>query len=117
MDRCESLPSDPSEGEITPRELQRLLARSSDVVMLDVREEWEYSITHIEGARLIPLRELPFRLHELDPRSPLVVYCHHGMRSYDATCFLRNVGFSVVKNLAGGIDRWSVDIDATLPRY
>jgi rhodanese-related sulfurtransferase len=117
MDRFQSSPADEANDELTPQELHQLLASSSDILLLDVREAWEYHIVHLEEAKLIPLHDLPSRLHELDPHRPMAVYCHHGMRSYDATCFLRDAGFANVKSLTGGIDRWSAEIDPSLPRY
>jgi len=117
MDHVEWSPPDDTEVELTPQDLHRLLAGPSDVLLLDVRDLWEYHIVHLAGAKLIPLHELPARLHELEAHRPTVVYCHHGLRSYDAACFLRDAGFPHVKSLEGGIDRWSAEIDPTLPRY
>ncbi len=85
--------------------------------LLDVREAWEFDVAHIAGARLIPLAELPSRLRELDAARPVIVYCHHGVRSWHAACFLEQNGFAEVYNLAGGIDAWSRDADPDTPRY
>jgi rhodanese-related sulfurtransferase len=116
MDCYEPLPPEGDALEITPRALQQLLS-SRDVVLVDVRHAWEYQTVRLPGALLIPLYELPARLHELDPTRPIVAYCHHGVRSYDATVFLRNAGFPNVQSLRGGINRWSEEIDSSLPRY
>jgi rhodanese-related sulfurtransferase len=77
----------------------------------------EHAIARVEGARLLPLNELPQRFEELDPEADLVVMCHHGIRSAQAVAFLRDKGFARVRNLAGGIDAWSRDVDDSVPRY
>ena len=85
--------------------------------LLDVREPWEFELAHLPGAILIPLAELPSRLRELNVSDPVIVYCHHGIRSWHAACFLERNGFAQVFNLNGGIDAWSRDIDPALARY
>jgi rhodanese-related sulfurtransferase len=102
---------------ITPMELRDRLRRGDLLRVIDVRESIEYQIAHIEGAELIPLSELPSRLGSLDRDQEIVVVCHHGIRSHHACDYLRKSGFSRVRNLTGGIDRWSEEVDATLPRY
>jgi rhodanese-related sulfurtransferase len=111
--------SDMSESplQIGPEELHRRLDAGVDLQLLDVREEWEHQIARLEGATLIPLGELPRRAGELDPDKPLVVYCHHGVRSYQAVLWLRQEGFPLAQNLAGGIDRWSQVVDPAVVRY
>jgi len=84
--------------------------------LLDVRQPEEYETARIEGASLIPLSELPGRLAELPKDRPLVVLCHHGMRSAHAVRHLREAGFDAL-NLTGGIDAWSRQIDPTVPNY
>ena len=106
-----------ADGEITPTELSTRLARGDAIQLLDVREPHEHAYARIDGARLVPLRTLPIRVGELDPSAELVVYCHHGVRSAQAAEFLRAGGFERVRNLAGGIDRWSADVDPAVPRY
>jgi rhodanese-related sulfurtransferase len=105
------------DDEMTPQELRHHLAQGQAVLLVDVRQPWEYQLVHLDGARLIPLGELPAHAEELDPARPIVIYCHHGIRSFDAMLFLRSVGFPDVKSLQGGIDRWSAEIDPSLPRY
>jgi len=61
--------------------------------------------------------EIPARLHELDPDADIVVYCHHGVRSANVAAFLAHRDFTSVANLTGGIDRWSLTVDPSLPRY
>ncbi|MGH7167056.1 MAG: rhodanese-like domain-containing protein [Candidatus Methylomirabilales bacterium] len=102
---------------ITPRELKDRLDKGDHIVILDVREPWEFSLAKIEGAVLIPLGSLPQSLDKLDRNVEIVAHCHHGMRSADAAGFLLQQGFTNVKNLVGGIDAWSIQIDPTVPRY
>ena len=85
--------------------------------LVDVREPWEYERCHIEGAQLVPLRELPARLAELPHDRELVLVCHHGGRSLQAAGWLARNGFSNVHNLAGGIDAWARTVDPAMPRY
>jgi adenylyltransferase/sulfurtransferase len=104
--------------EITPEELQAELARKgSNLVLIDVREPHEWDIAHIEGARLIPLGQLPERLAELDGHAEIVTHCHHGVRSMKALALLKGAGFSRVRSLAGGIDAWADRIEVGMPRY
>jgi adenylyltransferase/sulfurtransferase len=103
--------------EIEPSELKREWATNPDLVVLDVREPHEYEIARIDGARLIPLSELPGRLRELDGRAEIVTHCHHGVRSLQALALLKGAGFAKVRSLQGGIDAWSVAVDPEVPRY
>ena len=103
--------------EIEVGELARWRAEGRDVTVLDVRSPEEYDIARIEGSTLIPLHELPDRLGELDPAATIVAHCHHGMRSARATELLRRMGFARARNLAGGIDAWSRQVDPDVPRY
>ena len=106
-----------AQSEIATGDLQVARARTPDLVLLDVREPFEWDIARIEGARLIPIGELPARLRELDGHAEIVAYCHHGTRSRRAVEILRAAGFSKVRNLKGGIDAWSVEVDAAVQRY
>jgi len=102
---------------ISPKELKARLDNGDKLVLVDVREEWEYSLAKLEGSTLIPLGTLPQSLARLSHDSEIVAICHHGMRSADATNFLLQQGFTKVKNLVGGIDAWSTQVDGTVPRY
>jgi adenylyltransferase/sulfurtransferase len=102
---------------ITPRELKDRLDKGDKLFILDVREPWEYSMAKIEGSVLIPLGTLLQSLDKLDRNTEIVAHCHHGMRSADAVGFLLQQGFTNVKNLVGGIDAWSIQVDSTVPRY
>lgn len=107
--------------EITPDDYKKIRDKQPDgtaPMLLDVREPWEASIAAIPGATLIPMGEIPTRAHtELDPDQPIVVFCHHGMRSLSVTMWLRREGFDHVQSLSGGIDEWSRRFDPTIPRY
>jgi rhodanese-related sulfurtransferase len=102
---------------ISPKELKSSLDKGDKLVLLDVREEWEYSLAKLDGSILIPLGTLPQSLVRLNRDSEIIAICHHGMRSADATNFLLQQGFQNVKNLVGGIDAWSTQVDGTVPRY
>jgi adenylyltransferase/sulfurtransferase len=86
-------------------------------MLLDVREPFEFEMARIEGAKLIPLGDLPQRLGELDRAKEIFVFCHSGMRSDRAADFLRGAGFPRVSSVAGGIDAWSQEVDPNVPRY
>lgn len=109
----------PYEGpEISAEELRREMTdKGSNLVLIDVREPHEWEIAHIDGARLIPLGQLPERLAELDGHSEIVTHCHHGARSMKALAVLKGAGFSRVRSLAGGIDAWADRIEVGMPRY
>lgn len=102
---------------ISPKELKTRLDKGDKLVLVDVREEWEYSLAKLDGSILIPLGTLPQSLTRLNRESEIIAICHHGMRSADATNFLLQQGFPNVKNLVGGIDAWSTLVDGTVPRY
>ncbi|HTP68936.1 MAG TPA: molybdopterin-synthase adenylyltransferase MoeB [Dongiaceae bacterium] len=102
--------------EITPRELKEKLDRGEHVFILDVREPHEYQICNLRG-HLIPLGELPRRVHELDSAHEIVAHCKSGKRSAQAVDFLRQAGFRKIYNLRGGILSWSTEVDPTVPRY
>jgi molybdopterin/thiamine biosynthesis adenylyltransferase/rhodanese-related sulfurtransferase len=103
--------------EIAPRELAELLRAGDDVDLIDVREPHEWEIGRIDGARLIPLGEFPEHLGEFDSSREIVVQCRSGVRSAKAVRQLQAAGFVRVRNLAGGILRWSDDVDPTIPKY
>ena len=86
-------------------------------VLLDVREDGEVAIANIEGHTHIAMNLIPLRHNELPDDKPIVVYCHHGMRSMQVALFLEHAGFSDVYNLSGGIEAWSVQIDPSVARY
>ena len=102
--------------EITPTELKSRLDRGDDLYILDVREPHEYQICNIDG-HLIPLGELPRRVHELDSSREIVAHCRSGKRSAEAVEFLQKAGFRKIWNLKGGILAWSDEVDPAVPKY
>jgi adenylyltransferase/sulfurtransferase len=102
--------------EISVEGFKSRLDHGDNVFVLDVREPHEYEIVNL-GAHLIPLGDLPSRVHELDSSREIVVHCKVGMRSAKAVDFLLKSGFSKVQNLVGGIDAYAAKIDTSLPRY
>ncbi|MBL8762712.1 MAG: rhodanese-like domain-containing protein [Phycisphaerae bacterium] len=112
--------------EVTPREAAQRLADPGDehpgLVLLDCRTPDEHHAARIRGAVLIPLNELERRAEELEHETlgrgrAVLVYCHHGVRSMRAASFLRALGFSNARSIAGGIDLWSIAVDPAVPRY
>ena len=104
--------------EITAEEFAALRKEPNPPTLLDVRESWEFDTARIDGSRLMPMGEVPSRAYnELDPDEPVVVLCHHGVRSLNVTMWLRQQGFEKAQSLAGGIDAWSRTVDPSVPRY
>jgi rhodanese-related sulfurtransferase len=101
---------------LQPTELKSLLD-TGQVVLLDVRQPEEVALAALPGAVNIPMAEIPQRLSELDPEKVIVLFCHHGVRSENAGRYLERKGFTGVSHLAGGIDAWSQQVDASIPRY
>jgi len=104
-------------AQMSALQLKEKLDSGKKITLLDVREDQEWEITHLPGAKLIPLGEVPSRVNELDTVDEIVVYCHHGMRSAKAINFLKKMGFEKLTNLAGGIDAWAINVDREMPRY
>ncbi len=105
--------------QITPPELAAWLADASRTkpLLLDVREPWEHEKARIAGSQLLPMREIPGRLAEIDETQEVVAFCHHGGRSMQVALFLEKNGFSRVHNLVGGIDAWARTVDPAVPLY
>jgi adenylyltransferase/sulfurtransferase len=106
-----------AELEVSPKALKELIDDGREMVVLDVREPFEYEIAHINDAKLIPLAQLAGRVNELDTARPIVVYCHTGQRSAQAVRFLNGLGFKKAKNLKGGIKAWGNEVDPTIQMY
>jgi len=102
--------------EISARELAVRMSHSAPA-LLDVREPWEYELCHLPGSLLIPLDQLPARVAELPEDRPLIVICHHGVRSLMAQQFLSRLGLVDVYNLTGGIAAWAHEIDPDMAVY
>lgn len=106
------------EFEISPELVREMIETDEeDVILLDVRDDWEWELAHLEGAIHIPLDELGFRVNELNPHNEIVCYCHVGERSIDACLVLWEAGFRKVRSMTGGIEAWSELVDPTVPRY
>jgi rhodanese-related sulfurtransferase len=105
--------------QIHPGSLAKKLAAGEPVYLLDVREPWEHDYCRLPDSALIPLGELPQRIEEVDPPAgvPVIVYCHHGIRSLSGAAILEANGFPEAYSLAGGIEAWSQLVDPTCPRY
>ena len=104
--------------EIAPEEVKAKRDAGERFTLLDVREPWEVETARIEGAKLIPMGDVPSRAHqELDPDDHIVVYCHHGMRSLNVAAWLRQQGFEKAQSMRGGIDAWSRCVDGKVPVY
>lgn len=103
--------------EISVHETRHLLSQADDVMLIDVREDYEVAHCAIAGARHIPMRQIPEHLHDLPRDQHLLIHCHHGGRSLRVTQWLRAQGFPRVSNVAGGIEAWAEEIDPGVPRY
>jgi adenylyltransferase/sulfurtransferase len=104
--------------EISAKEVSERIARGEKLLLVDVREPWEYDLCKIPGSKLVPLGTIPANLNTLlDVDDDVICYCHHGMRSLDAVVWLRQQGVEGAKSMAGGIERWSVEVDPNVPRY
>ncbi len=104
-------------AEITPKQLAEKLKSAAPPLIVDVREPFEYEYCRIEGAVLKPLGEIMRWAQELDKEAEIVLQCHTGSRSAQATQYLSRLGFKRVLNLRGGIDAWSAQVDSSVPRY
>jgi rhodanese-related sulfurtransferase len=102
-------------------QLKDFVAGNPGTLLLDVREPWEVALARIEvaGAQQadIPMQQVPQRLDEIDRSQSIVCICHHGARSAQVVAFLLQQGYSRVYNLAGGVEAWSTQVDAAVPRY
>jgi len=103
-------------AEITPNELKALLAGDNPPLLIDVREEGEAAICSIDGSILIPMNSLPQRLAEIPLDRQVALYCHSGMRSWMAGQWMARNGYDAL-SLAGGIDRWAVEVEPSMSRY
>jgi rhodanese-related sulfurtransferase len=111
-------PCDPN-WEVTPRAVRRMQKRNEPFLLLDCRTPEEEALASLEGGRLVPMQELSLHIDDLREHqdAPVVVYCHTGRRSLTVTRVLRQCGFRDVRSMAGGIERWSIEVDPDVPRY
>ena len=104
--------------DLTPAALHARLAAGEDIQLVDVREEGEFAYCRLPGSVLIPLGEVPRRAPEIRRQGPVVLVCHHGVRSAQALAYLRHrLGHENLLNLKGGIDAWSREVDPEVPVY
>lgn len=103
--------------QLSPRDLQARLQAGDRPLLLDVREPWEFRLCHIDGARLVPMRQIVASLPQLDRHRETVVICHHGIRSQQVALYLEHHGFTQVINLQGGVAAWARDVDPSMPTY
>lgn len=109
-----------NELEISPREVKRRIDAGEAITLIDVREPGEHAIARISGADLIPMNSIPARLQHLEglaDESLVVTFCHHGVRSLNVVAWLRAQGVTNTVSMAGGIDRWTSEIDPQVPHY
>ena len=102
--------------DLAPKEFQDYLV-DNEVILIDVREQWEFDICQIKGAILMPMGEIAESYVKLNKDSKIVLYCHSGIRSMHVADFLLSKGFQSLANLQGGIDAWAQEIDTTVERY
>jgi len=106
--------------EITPGEVKKKLDSGDRLFLIDVRQPEEHQIARINGSQLIPMNTVPAAIQQLEAQSDegtLVVFCHHGVRSLNVVNWLRAQGIADCQSMSGGIDRWSLEIDLSVPRY
>ncbi len=103
--------------DVSPTEIAKALDGDQPPWLLDVREPWEWSLVKIDRATLIPMNQVPDALEQIPSDQVIAVMCHHGGRSAQVGYYLEQQGFSQVLNVAGGIEAWATEVDATLARY
>ena len=106
--------------EASPEEVRRRLSAGEKLFLIDVREPNEFQQARLDNAELVPMRTVPAKLQQLEAKADegaLIVFCHHGVRSLQVVNWLREQGVSACQSMAGGIDRWSREVDPSVPRY
>ena len=106
--------------EVTVEDVKRRLDAGEKLALIDVREPFEHRVAQIEGAELVPMQTVPEQLPALQDKAveaPLIVFCHHGVRSLNVVNWLRRHGIENCWSMSGGIDLWSIAIDPAVPRY
>lgn len=106
--------------EVMPSEVKQRMDAGEQIHLVDVREPSEHMRANIDGAELIPMRTVPANLQTIEgmaDEAVVVVFCHHGIRSLQVVHWLHEQGVTNCRSMAGGIDRWSAEIDVRVPRY
>lgn len=106
--------------EISAQDVKSRLDRGGALALIDVREPVEHQLASIGGAELMPMSTIPAQLQHLESVADtrlVVVFCHHGIRSLNVVNWLREKGLENCISMAGGIDAWSLAVDASVPRY
>jgi rhodanese-related sulfurtransferase len=104
--------------EISPADLHRRLQAGDDLQLVDVREDLEFEYCHLPGSQLVPLSELTRRTAEIRPDGPVVLICHHGVRSMQALAYLQQrLGYHNLLSLRGGVAAWAEEVDPAFPTY
>ena len=104
--------------EITALEVKQRLAAGEVLNLIDIREPEEYQVCRLDGTTQIPMRQISQQLERLEETTaPLVLFCHHGVRSLNVVVWLREQGLADCQSMAGGIDAWSREVDPSVPRY
>jgi rhodanese-related sulfurtransferase len=98
-------------------QIQQLLIDQHDLLLLDIREKWEFEICHIESSQNIPMGNIPDEIKDLDADLETVVICHHGARSLQAAMYLESKGFGNIINLDGGVDAWARTVEPNMQQY
>ncbi len=102
---------------LTPTEIKEIILTKKNFRLIDVREEWEHKIARIDNSELMPLSNFNEYLPKLNPEEMIILYCHHGTRSFTVGSYLIRNGFKNVINMEGGIEAWSEIIDNKIPQY
>ena len=102
---------------LTPEQLKASLDENNSMLLLDVREPWEYALCHIDKSVNISMSNISSTVEKFDPESEIVVICHHGIRSLQVANYLAERGFNKLTSLEGGVDAWAKSIDQTMPQY
>ena len=102
---------------VHPEQLQARLNAKEEIMLLDVREAWEYDTCSIDNSINLPMSEIESNLSKWDKNLNIVVICHHGMRSYQVAAYMENIGFNNMINLEGGIELWAQTVDPEMTRY
>lgn len=106
--------------ELAPSEVLERMKRGDAIALIDVREPEEFALAHLEGSELIPMQSVPAQVQRIEAAADtrdLAVICHHGVRSLNVVAWLRRQGIDNCFSVAGGIDRWSREVDPGIPRY